>query len=166
MKSNYVLVTLDFLSISMESATIKLTPTPRLEPLKGNSEGGIWRSSRRDSFTGVTPWNCVMVSLLWVTEGRWEYDFEGWASAVPVLSSLVLDKHSSLHPNSETSSPRLCKFCCALKILVLSVAFIFPGWLLVSGLSVDLNSSEATSASSWPDALPSALLSKMKFIRR
>lgn len=158
-------MTLDFLSISMESGAIKLTPPPRLERLKDNSEGGIWRSSRRDSFTGVTPWNWVTVSLLWVTEGSWGWDFEDWVSSVPVLSSLVLGKDSLLHPNSETSSPSLYEFCCALKILVLSVSFIFPGWLLVSRLSVDLNSSEATSASSWLDALSPALLSKMKFIR-
>lgn len=163
MTSNYVLVTLDFLSISMESGAIKLTPAPRLEHLKDNSEGGIWRSSRRDSFTGVTPWNCLTVSLLWVTEGSWRWGFEGWASSVPVLLSLLLDKHSLLHPNSEIFSPSLYEFCCAFKILVPSIPFIFPGRLLVSGLSVNLNSSEETSASSWLDNLSPVLLSKVKF---
>lgn len=165
MKNNYVLGPLDFLSILVESGEIRPTPAARLERRKDNSEGGIWRSSRRDSFTEVTPWSCVTASRLWMTEGSWGWDFKGWASSVPVLSSLVLDKHSLLHPNSETSSPSWYEFCCALKILVLSVSSIFPGWLLVSGLSVDLNSSETTSASSWLDALSSALLSKMKFMR-
>ena len=159
-------MTLGFLSISVESGATKLTEAPRPERLKDNSEGGIWRSSRRDSFTGVTPWNCVTVSFLWMTEGSWAWDFEGSASAAPVLSSLVLDKHSLLHPNSGTSSSSLYEFCRALTILLLSVSFTFPVWLVVSGLSANLNSSEATSASSWLDALSPALLSKMKFIRR